>query len=168
MAAYSVVQRGKGSWRVKIVRHDVQHTRTIHATSRGEADKAAVAFAAEVDGGKVASAPARLLTGAYINQWLDGLNVKPLTALNYRSACKAHLLPALGHIPLRKLSALDIRKAFAEFAKTLKPASCRQLRTVLASALGAAERFDLITVSPMRKLRGELPIGKRFRRTRTC
>jgi Phage integrase, N-terminal SAM-like domain len=129
MAAYSIVQRGKGSWRVKVQRGDQQHTRTIKAKSRREADKAALAFAAEIDQGKVATAPARLLTGSYIGQWLDGLNVKPLTRLNYTSACKVHLIPALGSIPLRKLSALDIRKAFADFAKTLKPSSLRQLRT---------------------------------------
>jgi integrase len=159
MAAYSIVQRGKRSWRVKVTRSDVQHTRTIRAVSRREADKAAVAFAAEIDSGKVASAPARLLTGDYLSEWLSGLNVKPLTRLNYGSACKVHLIPAIGSIPLRKLSALDISKAFADFARTLKPSSLRQLRTVLASALGAAERFDLIGVNPLRKLRGELPVG---------
>jgi len=160
MSAGSIVQRGPTSWRLKVERRDRQHTKTVKASSRREADKACAQFVAEIDSGNAPTAPARLTFGDYLDQWLAALDKRPLTKRGYESTVRTHIRPQLGAIRLRELSALDIKRAFVVWATKLAPSSLKQLRNVLASALTQAEKFDLINVSPMRKLKGELPIGQ--------
>jgi integrase len=165
VAAYNIQWRSKPdavgfrTARIKVKRGAKPHYKTVRVRTVREAHKIAAAFAADVDHGKAALAPARLLFSTFLDQWLAGLNVAPLTRINYTSAVNCHIKPALGSIALRSLSPLVIKQAFAGWVGKLKPSSLRQLRNVLASALKSAEKFDLISASPMRKLQGELPVG---------
>ena len=50
--------------------------------------------------------------GEYLNYWLDTYarhNLRPTTYRNYRSYLNLHVLPALGSIPLQKLSAAQVQ-----------------------------------------------------------
>lgn len=156
----SLMQRGPNSWRSKIERGDRQFTRTIKATSRRAALKLEAAFVAEIDENRVGTASAKLTFGAYLDTWLDGLTLRPVTIQGYRSMVRSKIKPALGSLPIRTLSPIDIKRAFAGWATTQFSASSRtQLRNVLSSALRTAEQLELISRNPMSRLRGMLPIG---------
>lgn len=157
---YSVTKRGQNSYRISIKRNGRQHTRTIRADKPRDVEQAAIAFVSEVETGHAPAAPAKLTFGAYLGQWLDSLDVRPLTLRNYRSICRVHIVPALGEIALRALKPIQIKTAFLGWKKTLKPSSLNAVAIVLKSALSHAEKFDYVAVSPMRKLKGELPTGK--------
>src|SRR3954463_13127166 len=61
---------------------------------------------------------------------------------------------------LRELTPIIIKAAFVRMAsRGKKPSTLGQVRNVLAAALREAERLDMISRSPLDKLRGALPIG---------
>lgn len=160
MSAGTLTPRGSNKWQAKVERAGRQYTKTIRAKSRRAADKELAAFVTAIDENRVSIAPARLLFSRYLDDWLAALTKRPLTIAGYTSAVRTHIKPQLGAIMLRNLTALDIKRAFAVWQTKLAPSSLKQLRNVLASALTQAEKFDLINLSPMRKLKGELPIGE--------
>jgi integrase len=83
--------------------------------------------------------------GAYLADWLAREVPKfarsPNTIDNYRWAVEAHLVPALGHIRLSRLTADDVdRMLEGKSAGGLARNSLVRLRTVLSKALDHAER----------------------------
>ncbi len=138
------------------------HTTTVSARSERDAYKQLAEKAAAPQ----ANAPHRLTVGEYLQQWLAGLNVKPLTRQGYSSIVRTYLEPDLGHIRLRELSVAAIRAAFVKWATAGRAQSTlRQVKIVLQSAMRAAVVDDLISIDPMIKLRARkgdkdpLPVG---------
>lgn len=150
---------GYRSARLKVVRRSRQYTRTVRVKSEREAIKQRAAFMAEIDGGNISNAPARMTTEQWLRSWLASLDGSPCTKANYKSAVECHLIPHLGSIALRELSPMNIKAMFTALATTLKPSTLGQLRNILASAMREAERLDMIPRSPLAKLRGALPVG---------
>jgi len=100
-----------------------------------------------------------LTCAEWFDQWHASFDGAPVTLANYRSVIDTHLKPHLGPKRLRNLSPLDVKAMFVALKATHMPSSLGQIRNVLASALREAERLDLISRSPLDKLRGALPIG---------
>jgi integrase len=155
--AYSITKRGKNSYRIAVKRAGQQHTKTVRADKARDVEQAAIAFVSEIERGHAPAAPARLTFEGYLGQWLDAIDVRPLTLRNYKNICKVHIIPALGAIPLRALKPIAIKTAFTGWKKSLAPSSLKTVEIVLKSALTYAEKFDMIPISPMRKLKGDLP-----------
>jgi integrase len=137
------------------------HTTTVSARSERDAYAQFAALAAAPQ----ANAPHRMTFGAYLPQWLASLDVRPTTRQGYTSIMRTYLIPDLGHIRLRELSASAIRAAFLKWAAAGKARSTlQQVKIVLQSAIKSALIDNLIGVDPMMALRAQngnnpLPVG---------
>ena len=101
----------------------------------------------------------------FLTDWLENTHkrrVRPRTYERYKQALDLHIIPALGHIQLQKLSAQHIRAFYAsQEDKGLAPATIIYHHSVLHNALDTAMKWGLVPrnvcdlVSPPRKKRFE-------------
>jgi integrase len=144
-------------------------TTTFHGT-KVEAQRALRQLMVEHDKGIAASAPAKMLVADWLQQWLDltAAEVRPITAERYETAVRLYLVPALGQIRLRELSAANIQAAFSQWATSgrhrgaggLARSTLGLLRKTLHAALQRALELELLARHPMAPLRRRLPNGK--------
>lgn len=165
----SISRRKGGGWIAQYYAEsgDVRKRRTLYAKSRAEAAAKLVKAIAERDGGFVVDAGA-LTVGEYLDRWLsDGLT--PLvgagkmahsTYVRYAGIVRKHLKPALGGVKLRSLGRPQVRKLYADKAKTLSARSVDYVHVTLQKALSQAMRDDLI---PRNVAAGERPRSSRHR-----
>lgn len=102
----------------------------------------------------------------FLTDWLEHTHkqrVRPRTYERYKEALELHILPALGHYQLQKLSAQQVQAFYArEMARGLAPATIRYYHSVLHNALEMAVKWDLVArnvcdlVEPPRKQRFEM------------
>jgi integrase len=98
------------------------------------------------DTGKLAK-PGRLTVGDWLARWLTDSakpTTRPATYRRYAQLVDHYLTPALGRIPLERLSPSDVRAMLNTREGTLSPRSLHHLRAVLRTALHVAMRDGLI------------------------
>jgi len=91
----------------------------------------------------------------YLESWLtDTLpgTVKPATEASYGNIVRRHLIPALGHVQLRKLTPGQVRRLLREKSQepngrggTLSPRTVQYIHAVLRRALEQAYRDELVS-----------------------
>lgn len=90
----------------------------------------------------------KLTTAEWLKRWLSDVakpNVRPSTFKSYRDLLGQHVIPALGRIPLERLSPSDVRQMMnAVLSKGLSARTVHHIRAVLRNALHQAERDGLI------------------------
>jgi integrase len=89
----------------------------------------------------------RLTVGEWLTRWLvDSAKptTRPSTLRRYTQLVDQYLIPALGRIPLERLSPSDVRGLLNAKAGALSPRSINHLRAVLRTALHVAMRDGLI------------------------
>src|SRR5829696_2865706 len=94
---------------------NLHRPRSSHKT-REEADRALTKMKHERDGGITLSDPNPTLR-AYLIAWLResvAVSVDPKTLEGYEVACRVHILPTLGNIRIRDLTARQIQALYAE------------------------------------------------------
>jgi integrase len=125
MSRGNVTRRGKDSWRLKfdIAADPVTGARrTKFATVRGnkrDAEKELTRRISEAEDG-VNLAPEKLLTGEFIERWLEDTikpSVRARTYEGYDNIAQGHLIPHLGKIPLKKLTPMHIQAYHSSKAK---------------------------------------------------
>ena len=90
----------------------------------------------------------------WLESWMDNI-VRPTraetTVYGYQKIIDNHLLPGLGHIPLLKLTPMDIQQYYIQVQQNanLSPNTLRRHHDLLTSALRAAVRQDKLLSSPM-------------------
>ncbi len=103
------------------------------------------------DDGKLKAASSQTL-GEYLTLWLEGLDARNLarhTCQEYRATAKRYLIPRLGYLRLRAVSAEDIDAMLAKLARDgLSPATLLKVKTVLSSALTQARKRGYIATNP--------------------
>ncbi len=135
-----------------------RHRRTVTApTSAGVRDKLDD-LRRELRLGTLTSASQALTVGDYLTEWIERhrTSVRPSTWRSAEQHVRVYLIPALGRIPLARLSADDVATALAAFQATgrpvrapkrtrgrqnaggLSPLTVRHIRATLRQALGAA------------------------------
>ena len=96
--------------------------------------------------------PNRITTGEWLTRILDqrveGEEVTPRTAENYRGLIEKHLVPSIGHVPLQKLSGAQIRRLMQDLLKSSQPATVRKILQLLNSALRRAVNEELLARNP--------------------
>jgi integrase len=100
--------------------------------------------------------PSKLRVKDYLTDWLSihGPSIKDSSCTNYRYQIDAHLIPALGHIPLQKLTPAQIQKCYAGLLEEgLKASSIHSLHIVFKSALADAVEWDKIGRNPCDKVK---------------
>jgi integrase len=99
--------------------------------------------------------PSRLTLGAFLTDlWLPTVRaaIRPNTWATYRIYAEAHVLPALGNVPLQALTAGHLNRLYIDLARHgrrdgrggLKPKSVRHVHVLLHKALGDAVRWGLV------------------------
>lgn len=93
----------------------------------------------------------------WLESWMDNI-VRPTraetTVYGYQKIIENHLVPALGHVPLLKLTPMDIQQYYIQVQQTanLSSNTLRRHHDLLSSALRSAVRQDKLLVSPIDKV----------------
>jgi integrase len=95
--------------------------------------------------------------GQYLDKWVDGQRVGPKALQRYKEIVRRNIIPALGHIPLRKLTADQINAHYTKALANgrvdgkggLSPASVKYQHILLKKALKDAVRRTLLVLNPM-------------------
>ena len=96
--------------------------------------------------GALATGPQQTLK-VFLEKWLEQvcrLTMKPNTYKTYRSMARAHIIPALGHIKLQKLTVEHLQGFFAEKQENLKPLTLRRIHATLKGALDDAVKQGFV------------------------
>lgn len=101
--------------------------------------------------------PKSLTVAQWLNDWLTTVvvpNRAETTVYGYRSIIDTHIVPALGSIPLQKLTPQKIQQYYADKmgADNLSANSVRKHHDLLNSALKVAVRLDTLAVNPASKV----------------
>ena len=97
--------------------------------------------------GLLSAVPEKQSLESFLNSWLTDVakpRVRPKTLQHYSSLIKNHILPALGKVPLVKLTPQHVQVFLASKRDDLSPKTCRHLRTCLSIALGSAVKWNLV------------------------
>lgn len=93
----------------------------------------------------------------WLESWMENI-VRPTraetTVYGYQKIIENHLVPALGHIPLLKLTPMDIQQYYIQVQQSanLSSNTLRRHHDLLSSALRSAVRQDKLLVSPIDKV----------------
>lgn len=93
----------------------------------------------------------------WLESWIENI-VRPTraetTVYGYQKIIDNHILPILGHIPLLKLTPMDIQRYYIQVgqAANLSSNTLRRHHDLLSSALRSAVRQDKLPVSPIDKV----------------
>lgn len=152
----SIRQRGANKWQVRVSAGRDPVTgryRLVERTvvgSKRTAQRAAAELVTQLERGQVQAE--RGTVAELLDRWMEHIDVQgraPSTLVRYRSAIRANIRPALGHVRLSKLSAADLDRFYAGLLKRgLNPLSVRKCHAILSAALKQAMRWGLIERSP--------------------
>jgi integrase len=117
--------------------------------------------------------PTNLTLGDWLEEWLEGLRLKPQTIAGYQRDVRRHVVPHIGHLKLADLAPVHLDRLYRTLETTGSPtgkgplslSSVRGVHATLCSALTAALRAGVIADSPAR--RATPPTMKQIKATRT-
>jgi integrase len=119
----------------------------VHGTYR-QADQERTKMLGDLDAGTF-TAPSKQTLSEYLENWLTtsaALRVSTRTPISYRGMISKHVLPAIGHTMLDKVSASQLQSLYATLAA--RPRTIQYTHMVLKSALKQAVQFRLIAFNP--------------------
>jgi integrase len=145
----TIYQRKDGRWSADISLENGKR-RTLYGKTRKEvADKLNTALQ-EQKQGILATGPQQTVAN-YLNYWLEEVHkvtLKVSTYALYRRHLDNHILPSLGHIQLRKLTADQVQAFCSQMSKNgLKSGTVRLVHTILDAALQDAVRWKRLTIN---------------------
>ena len=99
--------------------------------------------------------PRRITLESYLDDWLATLAIagrRPTTIAGYRRLIRVHVNPALGHLELQQITAVDVDRFYAQLASVGSPggrgalskSTIRKVHVLIGKALGDAERKGLL------------------------
>ncbi len=141
---YYIKKRNRWCAAVSIQTATGRRRKWLFARTRAEvAEKLAVAIHARGEG--------TLRTGRtptvaeFLRTWLAGLSLEPSTIRGYEQVVRVHLVPALGHLRLDRLTPLDVDHLLHEKERAgLSAQTCANVRSVLRSAISFAVRKGIV------------------------
>jgi len=107
----NIRQRGKNSWQIQVYTGRGpngtyrRHLETVKGR-KGDAQRRLTEILGSLDKG-IYTPPGKLTVADLLEQWLQGYvktNCSERTLDGYQAITNNHLVPALGHIPLKKLT----------------------------------------------------------------
>jgi integrase len=97
----------------------------------------------------LAAASGRLTVGAYLDQWLEQAarpRLRARTVAGYVAIVRKHLAPALGRVPLSKLTAAQVQAVLNGLtAAGAAPQTVRNVHAVLRRALAQGVRWGMVS-----------------------
>ena len=103
------------------------------------------------------------LCGEYVKKWIErkSFSIRENSAKSYWDFANLHILPYLGHIPIRKMTLQNLQNYYAEKSKTLSVSTLRKHHCVVSGALLDAVRDKIISVNFADYV--EFPKAKKFK-----
>lgn len=144
----TITKRADGRWEAKV---DVgldergqRRRRSVYAKSRREVQEKLAAALHAQDVGTLAD-PRGETVGAFLTRWVADVPVRETTRIHYRRNVDLHIAPALGRVPLAKLTAEHVNDLIqAKLRGGLSPRSVHHMRAVLRNGLGRAVKWGLV------------------------
>jgi integrase len=144
--------RGNGKWEVVVeLPRDGQRRQksTMVRGTKADAERVRAELVLRAEQGEWA--PDGATFGSLVDRflaWAD-TNLEATTVREYRRLSEQRIKPAVGRLPARRLSALDLDRWYAELgAEGLSPNSVRQIHAVVRSTGRQAVRWGLLTHNP--------------------
>lgn len=94
----------------------------------------------------------KTLLSVYILEWLALQKLRPSTMASYKSMINKHIIPHLGHLPLKAIRRSHIKSWVGTMREIAAPSSVRSRYTVLSSALKDAVHDRAIPFTPCIKI----------------
>jgi integrase len=138
--------RWEAAYRDPAGRERVRYLRT-----RAEADRWLSAVKTSLNRGDyIDPALARVALSEWAEEWIaTTAHLRAKTQVGYRSALRAHVLPAFGRMPIGAISQVDVRRFVADMvASGAAPGTVREARKVLRLVLGTAQGSGAIRANP--------------------
>ena len=146
-------------------------------TTRRDAQQALTAILGQVQQGTYVEASKQTLA-QFMRQWLDSIraSVRPSTWAAYKMLAEAHILPALGAIPVQRLAASRLNSFYADLLENGRrndkgPLSARTVRyahATLHKALADGVRMGLLSRNVAQQATPPAPTPRREPRTWTA
>jgi integrase len=153
-----MVEKSPGVWRLRVYlgRDPVKGTpRQQQVTFRGGEKAAGRELARLVTAAQRDQTTATASTvGHLLDRWLEAIGPTraPGTIAGYRMKIESRIRPAVGAVPLDRLSAHDLDRFYAlSLSDGLSTTTVHQLHAILSAALRQAERWGWVDQSPARK-----------------
>jgi len=138
-------QEGDGRWEARIVLQDGTR-RSLYGKTRQEVARVLAAAIRDRDAGLTAHTD-RQTVDQYLSSWHDRIKhtLKPSSAMRYAQDIRVHLVPALGSLPLTKLTVQQVQALYSrKLDAGLALGTVRNMHIVLQSALDDAVRLGLV------------------------
>jgi integrase len=144
-------RESRGLWEARLPSSVDPNRRPVYGKTQAEAREKLRQAIRDAESGLVTVTGSSRL-GDYLDEWLKVVGARvqtgtiaASTAVGYEKNVRLYLKPHLGRIPLRKLRPAHIEELFgAMLADGMSPATCKNARTALSSALSDAQRDDLV------------------------
>lgn len=92
----------------------------------------------------------------YLEEWVENhgkANLRPSTFAGYKSHIQNHILPYVGHVPLRQLSPAMLDNMFQQlFDKGLSNSTVRYAQRILSVSMEHARKYRYIETNPARDI----------------
>lgn len=143
---------GSGRWELRVFAgkdpvtgRDQRISRVVRGTKRQAESKLAELVAGTANGERAGTdATVEVLLDRYLEH-LERQGLSPTTLLAYRRYIKLHIVPVLGVVPVRKLTAWDLDRLYGAMGeKGLGAATIRQTHAILSGALKQATRWGWV------------------------
>jgi len=125
--------------------------------SAKEAERHRRSVTATVDTGRYVP-PQDMTLGEYLDEWLEGLRLKPQTVRGYRRKIRLQVVPHIGHLPLDQVRATHLNRLYRQLedrggakGQPLSLSTVREVHNILSSAYSDAVKADLVPDSPTRR-----------------
>lgn len=157
----SIIKRGKGTYRLQVCAgsdlngNTIRFTKTIHVSSKKEAERELAKFYLECEENKTLKDPHCTLSAFMDIWWTEYVKIytKRSTWRGYDTAVNVHILPKLGEKQLTKLTAMQIQKWINEMANNkLSPKTIRNYYSVLRNSLRYAVKWGYLEKNPCDKV----------------
>jgi len=160
----SIFQRKDGRWAASITLEG-RKRKTFYGKTRREVQEKLKTALHEQQQGKLATGPQQTVR-QYLEQWLEEVHkttIRLSSYHKYRKLLNRHILPALGHIQLQKLSP-QLMQAFytRKLEEGLSPSTIHVIHAFMHKGLENALRWGLVSrnvcdvVSPPRQIHHEI------------
>lgn len=145
----TVRQRPDGTWEARLSLPGGKR-KSVYAKTRREVQDKLRTAQRDIDSGLDLSAGRRTVA-QYLDDWLARVKpaVKPKTWEGYESIVRVRVRPHLGHVPLSRLTPLDVQKLYATLEDAgLSRRSVHHTHCVLHRAFRQAMRWQLLPRNP--------------------
>lgn len=142
----SIFRRLDGRWAAQLDLGWVEgrrSRRTFYGKTRAEVQRKLLNAAHGWQQGRLPPTD-RLTVDQFLTQWLQRLEVAPLTREAYEQKVLQHIIPVVGRVRLRELTPQHVEDLLRSKAGQLAPRSVFAIRAVLRTALSRAERWGYV------------------------